>query len=91
MNKKLSPNNIGTDGRAIYEKSIRKQVETEDNLGRLVSIDINTGNFAVGGDSDFEAYRTLIAKTPDATIYTIRIGYNAVYSLCGVLERTTGL
>lgn len=79
---------VAKQGQKLYDEKIRALVETEENIGKLVSIDIETGDFEVGEDKDLEAVRRLHKKHPGAAIYTIRIGYNAVYALGGVLERT---
>ena len=70
-----------------YEK-LRAEVETSGNIGKLLSIDVETGSYAIGEDDSLNAPRSLREKNPEARIYTLRIGYNAVYSLGGVLERT---
>jgi hypothetical protein len=75
-------------GEELYEQGIRTQVETEPNIGKLVSIDIKTGDYEIGTDDSLDAPRRLHAKHPGAAVYTKRIGYNAVYALGGVLERT---
>ncbi|MDQ2733136.1 MAG: hypothetical protein M3Y56_15900 [Armatimonadota bacterium] len=85
----FSGQEIASRGRELYEIAIRKDVETEDNIGKLVSIDIETGDYEVGTDDSVEAPRRLHEKHPGAAIYTLRIGYNAVYAIGGVLERTT--
>lgn len=74
--------------RAFYDR-LRGEIETAGNIGKLVSFDINTGAYAIGDDYSLAAPRSLRAKNPDADIVTLRIGYNAVFSLGGVLERTT--
>lgn len=79
---------IGRRGRELYDQGIRTKVESEENVGKLVSIDIETGDFEIGDDRSLDAPRRLLAKNPGAAIYTLRIGYNAVYALGGVLERT---
>ncbi len=79
---------IAQRGKALYERRIRAQVETPENVGRLVSIDVETGDYEIGDDRSLDAPRHLLAKHPGAAIYTLRIGYNAVYGLGGVLERT---
>jgi hypothetical protein len=76
-------------GEELYAQKIRSQVETEANIGKLVSIDIETGDYEIGTDDSLEAPRRLHTKHPGAAVYTKRIGYNAVYTLGGVLERTT--
>ena len=79
---------IGRRGRELYDQSIRTRVENEENIGKLVSLDIETGDYEIGDDRSLDAPRRLLAKHPGAAIYTVRIGYNAVYALGCVLERT---
>lgn len=80
---------IGRRGKEWYENHIRAQVETEANIGLLVTIDIETGDYEIGGYRDFDGIRRLHEKHPGAALYTVRIGYNAVDVLGGILERTT--
>ena len=86
---RLKSEDIGRRGYALYEGGIRAAVEIEPNIGRLVSIDVETGAFVVADDEDgFHATDKLNALHPDAAILTLRIGYNAVYTFGGLLERT---
>jgi len=85
---RLSSEEIKRRGEEIYEQTIRSQVETTENIGKLVSIDIETGEYEIGDDRSLDAPRRLQAKHPGAAIYTRRIGYNAAYALGGVLEQT---
>ena len=85
----FSSEEVGRRGKEWYEKHIRVQVEIEENIGLLVSIDIETGDYEIGSDKDFSATRRLREKHPGAALYTERIGYNAVDALGGVLERTS--
>ena len=78
---------IARRGEEIYKQSIRANVETEDNIGKIISIDIETGDYEIG-DDPVDTGSRLQAKHPDAAIYGKRIGYNAVYSLGGTLTRT---
>lgn len=41
---------ISRIGHEIYETQLRDTVETEENIGRLISIDINTGDYEIGDD-----------------------------------------
>jgi hypothetical protein len=70
-----------------YEK-LRATIEVPENIGKLLSIDVETGNYAIGDDASLTAPHSLREKNPEARIYTLRIGYNAVYALGGVLEKT---
>lgn len=83
----LSREEVARRAKALYERSIREQVETEENIGKMVIIDIETGDFAVD-DHGIESSRQLQARNPHARLYGIRIGYNVAESLGGVMERT---
>jgi hypothetical protein len=84
---RYSGEEIARRGEALYEQSLRAKVETEENIGKIISIDIETGDYEIGNDV-IAAGRLLLAKHPDAATWTKRIGYNAVYALGGTLTRT---
>jgi hypothetical protein len=84
---RFSLEEIGRRGQELYEQSIRPQVETEENVGKQIVIDIETGDYEIDDDG-LAASRRLLAKHPGAALYGARIGYNAVYTLGGVLTRT---
>ncbi|HZP84858.1 MAG TPA: hypothetical protein VFB21_24695 [Chthonomonadaceae bacterium] len=87
-NTVLSPEEIGRRGRALYEQSIRDKVETEENIGKMVIIDVETGEYGVD-ETGLETSRRLHVKRPDAPLYGIRIGYNVSAAIGGVMERVT--
>ena len=59
-------------GQAIYEQQVRPQVE-EGNRGRIVAIDIETGEFEVGDDT-LAASGQLLVRCPEAQPWLVRIG-----------------
>lgn len=60
-------------GKEIYEHDIRPQVEAAHH-GEIISIDVETGNWAVG-DSVIAATDRLRAQYPDTVdTYSLRIG-----------------
>ncbi|MBW4693191.1 MAG: hypothetical protein KME27_15670 [Lyngbya sp. HA4199-MV5] len=63
-------------GNDIYESHIRSHVE-EGNHGKIVAIDIETGNFEVADDL-LVASKRLSARLPDAQTWFVRIGHPAV-------------
>lgn len=85
---RLSGEEITQRGKELYRNSIRTQVETSDNIGKIISINIETGEYEIGNDLLITS-RQLQAKQPDAAIWTERIGFNAVYAIGGTLIRTT--
>ena len=76
-------------GEAIYEQDLRNTVETEENIGKIISIDIETGDYEIDTDP-LVTGRRLQSRHPDAAIYGKRIGYNAVFAVGGMLVRTAG-
>ena len=79
---------IGRIGHELYEKDFRARVETKENIGKVISIDIETGEYEIGTDLLVTANR-LLNKHKDAAIWSERIGYNAVYAVGGSLQRVT--
>ncbi len=72
----------------MYESGIRKQVEVEENIGKMVIIDIETGDYEVD-KTGLKAARNLSAKHPYGRLFGICIGYNVAASLGGVMERVS--
>jgi hypothetical protein len=66
-------------GQEIYERDIRSQVEA-GNEGKIVAIDIETGNYALGEDI-LSATKPLHAQKPDAQVWVVRIGHRAVHRI----------
>lgn len=72
---------VADRGIELYETKIRPLVE-EGNLGRLLAIDVESGDYAVA-DQRFDAVKPLRDKNPDAQIWLLRIGHVAVESFGG--------
>lgn len=83
---KYSGEEIGQRGQEIYEQRLRSLVETEVNIGKIISIDVESGDYEIGDDL-LSAGRRLQKRHPDALMYGKRIGYNAVYAVGGTLAR----
>src|SRR5437016_1172155 len=69
---------IAHRAQAIYEGGIRQKVEGDHN-GQIVMIDIDSGDFEID-DYLLPAADRIKARHPEATLYPIRIGYDAIYS-----------
>jgi hypothetical protein len=87
VSMKYSGEEIGRRGQEIYEQRLRALVETEDNVGKIISIDVESGDYEIADDL-LSAGRRLQQRRPDALMYGKRIGYNAVYAVGGSLVRT---
>jgi hypothetical protein len=64
-------------GNEIYENQVRPQVEL-GNHGIIVAIDVDSGAFEIAADGLTAANR-LFARFPDAQIWCVRIGFQAVH------------
>ena len=66
-------------GKEIYERNIRPLVEA-DHHGEVVSIDVDSGSWAIGEDV-LEAVDRLNAEHHNATnVWSERVGYRALVS-----------
>jgi hypothetical protein len=85
---RYSSEEIAQRGEQLYEQRIRSQVETDANIGKIIVIDIESGDYEIDDDL-IRAGRRLQTRHPEATTWTKRVGYNAVFALGGTLTRTT--
>lgn len=84
---RVSSDVISRRDKEIYDSILRGRGETEENIGKQIVIDIETGEYEVD-DSGLEASLRMLKRKPDAALYGARIGYDAVYSIGGTLTRT---
>lgn len=75
--RRYSKEEMARRGQELYESGVRQQVEAE-NEGKIIAIDIETGDFELG-DNIVAATDLLFERNPDAQPWTIRIGHRAVY------------
>ena len=64
-------------GTEIYEQRVSSQL-TVDQFGKIVAIDIESGEFEVAEQTVAAAQR-LMARRPDAQIWFVRIGHQGVH------------
>lgn len=72
---------IAQRGEALYQ-TLRERLETQENIGRLVVLDVNSGDYEIA-DEGLIAGKRLLERHPAAVMLCLRIGYDAVYSLGG--------
>ena len=83
----LSSKEIAQRGKELYKQRLRTQVETVDNIGKIIAIDLNSGDYEVDKDLIVACDR-LKTKHPDTITWVARVGYDAVYAIGGTLVRT---
>lgn len=84
---KLSDEEITQRGKELYKNIICSQVETPENIGKIISINVETGEYEIGDDLLTTSIK-LRAKQGNAALWAERIGFNAVYAIAGTLVRT---
>ncbi len=86
---------VAARAKKLYADNIRSQVEQENNIGKMVVIDAETGEIdAETGEYAFDksgihSAIALKAKSPNARLFTIRIGYDVAVAFGGNIERVT--
>ena len=75
-------------GKEIYERNIRHLVEA-DHHGQVVAIDVGSGSYALG-ENAIAASQGLRAQHPDARVWLMRVGHQALYHFGGSSLRKAG-
>ncbi len=70
---------VAARGKEIYQQQIQEKVESE-HRGKFLSVDIETGDYEIDTD-DLSPTMRLLAKRPDAIIYSLRIGFEAAHRM----------
>lgn len=78
---------VAIRAKQFYENGIRQNVESGDNIGKMIVIDAETGEYGID-PTGVETALKLKQKNPNARLFTIRIGYDVAVSFGGAMERT---
>lgn len=70
---------VAARGKEIYQQQIQAKVESE-HKGKFLSVDIETGDYEIDTD-DLSPTMRLLAKRPDAVIFSLRIGFQAAHRI----------
>lgn len=65
---------IADRAQTLYNERIRSYVDKEENRGKYLVIDVDTGEYEIDVDH-ITASNRAVSKRPDAVLYTMRIGY----------------
>lgn len=90
----LSREEVSLIAKRLYAEGIRDIVETDENIGKLIVIDVETGDYEVDTSNrktaaeGSVAVAHLRAKHPGGRLVALRIGYNVAASFGGLMERT---
>lgn len=87
----LSNTEISKRGRSLYEQELRPSVEREENIGKIIVVDVENGHYEIDADGiqANQRLRTRYPATDPYNLFAIRIGYDAVFAVGSTLTRTT--
>lgn len=77
---------VAQKAQQFYDQEIRQEVEHEDNLGKMIVIDAETGEYEID-ETGVESILSLKQKNPNARLFMMRIGYDAAFGFGGTTER----
>ena len=80
--ERMNAEEVGKRGQEWYDNHIRPLVETQENIGKLIVIDIETGEYEIDTNS-IAMTKRMLAKRPEAELLQLRIGYGAVDAFGG--------
>jgi hypothetical protein len=84
--RKYSADQMGDMADEIYAR-LKPQVEHEENIGKMILIDVDSGEYEIDSN-DIAAGDRLYARLPNPQLFGIRIGYRTAHSFAGRSERT---
>lgn len=67
----LSGEEVQRRAEKLYQDRIRREVETENNIGKALAINVETGEYEMDADEIAAVHRAL-AKHPNAPLWTMR-------------------
>jgi hypothetical protein len=79
--RKYEKEEFARRGDALYEEVVRPTLKTKDK-GRLVALDIDSGEFEIGDDQLAICHR-LRDRFPEAQIWMVRVGSRYVHKFGG--------
>jgi hypothetical protein len=74
---------VAQRAKQFYENGIHQEVEFGDNIGKMIVIDAETGEYGID-ETGVESALRLKQKRPLARLFTMRVGYDAAVSFGGV-------
>lgn len=82
-----SAEEVAVRAKQFQENGIRQQVEHGDNIGKMIVIDAETGEYGID-KTGVETALKLKHQKPNARLFTIRIGYDVAVTFGSTIERT---
>jgi hypothetical protein len=68
---------------AIYEQSVRSTIETPENLGQFLTLEVETGNYCLASNM-VDSILPLKQQYPLGRLFTLKVGYPTAASFGGL-------
>ena len=81
LKPRYSSTEFAKRGQVLYEREVHPHVTDEDE-GKFVAIDIETGTYEIHPD-DYTATERLLQRQPAAQIWLCRVGHRTTYRIGG--------
>ena len=78
---------VGRRGQALYDERIRPVVETEENIGKHLTLDLLSGDYEMA-ERGVDSLLRLLERRPEGIRYRVRVGYNAPFGFHSGIKRT---
>ncbi len=80
----ISTEDFGRIADEFYQTRIRPVVETEENIGKMLILDVQSGDYEIDDmNNSLALNKRMLAKHPDSRLAGFRIGYDAVQAFGG--------
>jgi hypothetical protein len=83
----LDKEEVARRGSEIYRSKLRTLVESEENIGKFLSLDVKSGVYEIRDDLLSSAL-ALRATRPDAICWTENVGYKTAIAFGGSTKRS---
>jgi hypothetical protein len=79
---RYSPDELGRRGDLLYEREVEPRA-TPEQIGQVVAIDVDSGDFEIAPETIVAAHR-LLDRKPDAQIWFRRVGFPYLHRHLGL-------
>lgn len=76
----VSPDADARRARELYRGKLKAEAEREENIGKMLVLDLDSGDFVIDSNGVAAAQRLRRAH-PHARVYGVRIGYDTIATL----------
>ena len=67
--------------------NLRSVVETPENIGKLLLLDLGSGDYEIDDETSFGPVQRLQSRHSNSKLFALGIGYDSTVSFSGSMER----